>query len=53
MFGKWNRHETLLGGIMKKYSKFLLVYSEYFKNLNNTQNILNNLLKVKPRAKEI
>ena len=38
---------------MKKYSKFLLVYSDYFKNLNHTQNVLKNLVRTNPKAKAI
>ena len=43
----------MLGGIMKKYSKFLLVYSDYFKGLNHTQNVLKNLVRTNPKAKAI
>ena len=53
LFKGWDRHKTMLGATMKKYSKFLLVYSDYFKNLNHTQNVLKNLVKSNPKAKEI
>ena len=49
----WNRHTTMIGAIMKKYSKFMLVYSDYFKNLSHTQNVIKNLLKVNPKAQLI
>lgn len=51
IYQNWDRHSTLLGAIMKKYSKFLLVYSDYFKNLTTTQNTLRNLVKTNPKAK--
>ena len=53
IFKVWDRHKTMIGATMKKYSKFMLVYSDYFKNLNQTQNTLNNLVKSNPKAKEI
>ena len=53
IFQGWDRHTTLIGAVMKKYSKFLLVYSDYFKNLNQTQNVLKNLVLSNPKAQEI
>ena len=53
IFQKWDRHSTMIGSTMKKYSKFLLVYSDYFKNLNHTQNVLKNLVKSNVKAKEV
>lgn len=33
---------------MKKYAKFMLFYSDYFKNLHSTQLLLQSLLKQNP-----
>lgn len=49
----WNRHTTLIGHTMKKYAKFLLVYSDYFKNLSSTQLRLKDLLSTRESVKEI
>jgi len=36
-FNKWDRRTTEIGKTMTKFSKFMLVYSDYFKNLASTQ----------------
>lgn len=33
-FEGWDRRKTLIGQTMIRFSKFLLVYSDYFKNFN-------------------
>jgi hypothetical protein len=40
----WNRKTTLIAPTMIKYSKFMLVYSDFFKNYQNTEKKLKNLL---------
>ena len=40
----WNRNTTLIAPTMIKYSKFMLVYSDFFKNHQNTEKKLKNLL---------
>lgn len=34
---KWNRRETLIAPNMIKYSQFMLVYSDFFKNYQTTE----------------
>lgn len=38
---------------MAKYSKFLLVYSNYFKNLNETQRKMKELSQINPEIREL
>ena len=37
IFSSWNRHITMIGQTMIRYSRFMLVYSDFFKNYNNTE----------------
>ena len=37
IFGNWERRTTLIGQIMIRYSRFMLVYSDFFKNYQNTE----------------
>ena len=37
IFGKWERRTSLIGQVMIRYSRFMLVYSDFFKNYQNTQ----------------
>lgn len=43
-FETWDRRKTMLGQTMTKFSKFLLVYNEFFKNFNETQKRLKQIL---------
>ncbi len=43
-FDGWDRRKTMIGQTMIRFSKFLLVYSDYFKNFNETQRRLKQLL---------
>ena len=43
-FDTWDRRKTMLGQTMIKFSKFLLVYNEFFKNFNETQKRLKQIL---------
>ena len=36
IFSNWERRTTLLGKIMTKYSRFMLVYTDFFKNYQST-----------------
>lgn len=40
----WNRSTTILGTPMIKYSRFLMIYSDFFKNLVETQTKLRDIL---------
>ena len=40
----WNRKSTLIGPTMIRYSKFMLVYSDFFKNKKKTEERLKLLL---------
>lgn len=40
----WNVHSTLLGPTMIRYSKFLQIYSEFFKCYSNTRDRLQSML---------
>lgn len=40
----WDRKTTMIGQTMIRFSKFLLVYSDFFKNFNQTQAKLKELL---------
>lgn len=40
----WNRRTTLIAPTMIRYSKFMLVYSDFFKNYQHTEKKLKNLL---------
>ena len=41
---KWERKTTLIGTAMLKFSPFLMIYSDFFKNLNETQTKLKAIL---------
>lgn len=43
-FQGWDRRKTLIGQTMIRFSKFLLVYSDYFKNFNESQRKLKQIL---------
>lgn len=43
-FQSWDRRKTLIGQTMIRFSKFLLVYSDYFKNFNESQKKLKQIL---------
>jgi hypothetical protein len=43
-FEAWDRRKTMIAQTMIRFSKFLLVYSDYFKNFNETQRRLKVLL---------
>ena len=36
-FQQWNPRKTTIGELMNKFAQFMLVYSDYFKNLTETQ----------------
>jgi hypothetical protein len=40
----WNASATLIGPTMVRYSKFLQIYSEFFKSYTNTLTKLKNML---------
>lgn len=40
----WSPHKTMLGNIMIRYSKFLQIYSEFFRSYLRTQARLAELL---------
>ena len=50
-FEKWDPRTTELGMTMIRFSKFLLVYADYFKNLNDSQKKLKDILKRHDKAK--
>lgn len=50
---RWNRKDTLLGTVMIKFSQFLMIYSDFFKNLIKTQQLLKDLLSRSEKAKAI
>lgn len=52
-FNKWDRRKTEIGKTMTKFSKFMLVYSDYFKNLASTQAKINTILSRSLKAREI
>jgi hypothetical protein len=43
-FEAWDRRKTVIGQTMIRFSKFLLVYSDYFKNFNESQKKLKQIL---------
>jgi len=44
-FAGWDCRKTMIGQTMIRFSKFLLVYSDFFKNCNETQRKLKQMLK--------
>lgn len=50
---KWDRRTTLIGPSMIQYSKFMLVYSQFFKNYENTERKLKLLAENNQQAKNI
>lgn len=49
----WDRKTTVIGQNMTRFSKFLLVYADFFKNFNETQHKLKLLLQTKESVREI
>lgn len=43
----WNRNTTMIGNIMLKYSRFLMIYADYFKNMESTLQKLKRILSTK------
>ena len=37
IFSIWERKTTLIGQTMLRYARFMLVYSDFFKNYQNTE----------------
>lgn len=49
----WNRSTTILGTPMIKFSRFLMIYSDFFKNLVDTQSKLRDILAKNEKARQI
>jgi hypothetical protein len=49
----WNRKYTEIGKPMIKYSRFLMIYSDFFKNYKDTEEKLKILMSKSERAKRI
>lgn len=49
----WDRRTTTIGQSMIRFSKFLLVYSEFFKNFNESQRRLKELTTNNEKARDI
>ena len=49
----WDRNKSILSTPMIKYSRFLMIYSDYFKNLLDTQKKLKSLLSKNEEARQI
>ena len=49
----WERNSTMIGPTMIKFSKFLMIYIDFFKNLPNTQQKLRTILMKSDKAKTI
>lgn len=52
-FLAWDRRTTVIGQTMIRFSKFLLVYSDFFKNFNETQKKLKSILAENAEARKI
>jgi hypothetical protein len=53
LLNHWQRRTTIIGLPMIKYSRFLILYSDFFKNLTETQNKLKALLAKHDKARRI
>jgi hypothetical protein len=51
MMESWNSRTTKVGEYMAVYAQFLLVYSDYFKNLNETQRRMKELSQMNPEVR--
>lgn len=49
----WNRKTTLIGDTMCKFSRFFIIYSDFFKNLYETQQKLKKILSTSEQARSI
>jgi hypothetical protein len=53
VFSHWNRKTTQIGSIMCRFASFFKIYSDFFKNFNDTQQKLKKILSTSEQAKLI
>ena len=49
----WNRKATLIGETMSKFSIAFIIYADFFKNLNESQQKLKKLVSTNEKARSI